>query len=49
MGAQWARLAKTTRHIGITPGGIVRIAVGLGLYGLLLWLHTPVIGVSPLP
>jgi uncharacterized membrane protein len=46
---EWQRLTKTARRIEITPGGLVRFAVGCGIYGLLLWLHTPVIGVSPLP
>lgn len=45
----WERLTKTARRIEITPGGLVRFALGCGLYGLLLWLHAPVIGVSPLP
>jgi uncharacterized membrane protein len=49
MGAEWDRLTKTARRVDITPGGLVRVAIGLGLYGLLLWLHTPVIGVSPYP
>lgn len=49
MGADWDRLTKTTRRVNITPGGMVRVALGLGLYGLILWAHTPVIGVSPLP
>lgn len=45
----WERLTKTARRIEITPGGLLRFALGCGIYGLLLWLHTPVIGVSPLP
>lgn len=49
LGAEWDRLTKTARRIEITPGGSVRVAVGLGLYAVLLWLHAPVIGVSPLP
>lgn len=49
MGALWERLTQTVRRIEVTPGGLVRVAVGLGLYGLVLWLHSPVIGVSPLP
>lgn len=49
MGVEWERLTNSARRIEITPGGIVRIAFGLGLYGLVLWLHSPVIGVSPLP
>lgn len=50
MGAEtWSRLTKTARRIEITPGGLVRVGIGLGLYALVLWLHDPVIGVSPLP
>ncbi|GKY86256.1 NnrU family protein [Sinisalibacter aestuarii] len=49
MGAQWERLTQTARRVEVTPGGLVRVVVGLGLWGLLLWLHMPVIGVWPLP
>lgn len=49
MGTEWDRLTQTARRIEITPGGLVRVCIGLGLYGLVLWLHEPVIGVSPLP
>jgi uncharacterized membrane protein len=49
MGANWERLTKTARRVEITPGGLVRVAIGLGIYLLLLWLHTPVIGVAPYP
>jgi len=49
MGPEWNRLTQTTRRVSVTPGGIARIALGLGLYGLLLWLHTPIIGAYPLP
>jgi len=47
--AEWARLTKTARRVEITPGGLSRVALGLGLYGLLIWAHAPVIGLSPLP
>lgn len=49
MGPEWLRLTQTARRIEITPGGLLRIALGLGLYGALLWAHAPVIGISPLP
>lgn len=49
MGADWSRLTQTARRVEITPGGLGRVALGLGLYGLLIWLHGPVIGISPLP
>lgn len=49
MGADWDRQTQTTRRVSVTPGGLLSIALGLGLYGLLLWLHTPVIGAYPLP
>ncbi len=49
LGDDWARLTKTTRRVEITPGGLVRVALGLALYAVLLWLHTPVIGVPALP
>jgi len=49
MGAEWDRLTKTARRVEITPGGLVRVALGLGIYALLLWLHAPVIGMSPWP
>lgn len=49
MGESWAGAANTARRIEITPGGLLRIALGLALWGGLLALHSPVIGVSPLP
>jgi len=49
LGPAWARLTQTARRVDVTPGGLVRIVIGLGLYGLVLRLHAPVIGVSPLP
>lgn len=49
MGDAWARNAKTARRVDITPGGLVRLGIGAGVYALLIWLHTPVIGVYPLP
>ncbi|MEJ2021563.1 MAG: NnrU family protein [Maritimibacter sp.] len=49
LGDDWGRLTKTARRIEITPGGIIRVVLGLGLYAALLMLHAPVIGISPLP
>lgn len=49
LGDDWRQLTKTAPRIEITPGGVARIALGLGLYGLLIWLHSPVIGINPLP
>jgi len=49
LGEEWARLTQNARRVDPTPGGLVRIAAGLALFGLFLWLHTPVIGVYPLP
>ncbi len=49
LGDDWGRLTKTARRIEITPGGIIRVCLGLGLYAALLMLHAPVIGISPLP
>lgn len=45
----WAKLAKTNREITITRNGLVRVAAGLAVYLTLLYLHEPVIGISPLP
>jgi len=45
---QWARLAATRRTFEPSLNGLVRISLGLALYGALLWLHGPVIGVDPL-
>lgn len=49
MGAEWARLAETARVVEITPGGVLRVGLGLCLWAGLLWLHAPVIGMSPWP
>ena len=52
-GADWQRLrdqvaaAPLLRGLEIEAG--VRLAVGVGLYGLLLWLHPFLFRVSPLP
>jgi uncharacterized membrane protein len=59
--AEWRRLAERTSSLPFDallagrwrprlrhfPG--VRILAGIGLYGLLLLAHRPIIGVSPLP
>ena len=46
--AEWSQLARTRREITITRGGLIRVAIGLIVYVLLLTLHGPVIGVTPL-
>lgn len=46
---EWARLITTKRTITLTTNGLIRLAIGIALYLLLLTLHTPVIGISPLP
>lgn len=46
--AEWQRLSATRRRLKPSLNGLVRLAVGLILYGTLLWLHQPVIGVDPL-
>ncbi len=49
LGDDWGRLAQTTRRVQITPEGVLRVFAGAGLWWLLMWLHTPVIGISPWP
>ncbi len=49
LGTDWDTLTKTARTLKVTPGGLIRVAIGLGLWGLLLLLHIPVIGISPWP
>ena len=46
---EWQRLSNTTRTIKITRRGLIRFALGTALYLALLYLHEPVIGISPLP
>lgn len=46
---QWAALADTRREIMVTRGGLLRVAIAILVYALLLTLHGPVIGVEPLP
>ncbi len=49
MGAsQWAQLANTTREITVTRNGLIRLAIAVAVYAVLLSLHGPVIGVEPL-
>ncbi len=45
---EWARLMKRRRRLRPGLNGLVRLAIALLLYGLLLWLHPMVIGVDPL-
>lgn len=49
LGADWDRLAQTTRRLRITPAGLLRVAAGLAAWWGLMLLHTPVIGFSPWP
>jgi len=49
LGDDWVRLAATSRGLTVTGEGTIRLALGLGIYALLLWLHRPVIGVYPWP
>ncbi|SMH45416.1 NnrU family protein [Maritimibacter sp. HL-12] len=48
-GKDWERLAATSRRLSVTVDGAMRLALGLGVYAFLLWLHGPVIGVYPWP
>lgn len=45
----WQRLSATTRHIRPSLNGLLRLAIGLAVYVLLVLLHGPVIGAYPLP
>lgn len=45
----WAQLRATRRQVHPTLNGMIRVAIGVALYGLVLWAHEPVIGISPLP
>ncbi len=45
---EWTRLGRTRRMLTVTPNGVIRVLVGIGIYGLILWAHGPVIGVSAL-
>ncbi|MDQ7070079.1 MAG: NnrU family protein [Rhodobacterales bacterium] len=47
--AEWSRLTTTKRRLTPTRNGLARLTIGIVLYLLLLILHTPVIGMSPLP
>lgn len=54
MGARWQRLRMAVA--GAPPGfgavsgsGLLRLAVAVALYVVLLWLHPVLLGVSPLP
>jgi len=46
--ARWQALSQTSRSVTITSEGVLRFAIGVGVYTLLIWLHGPVIGVYPL-
>lgn len=49
LGLDWDRLSRRTRRITLTRSGAMRILIGAAIYAALLWLHIPVIGVSPYP
>ncbi len=49
MGADWERLRQTRRAFRPTRNGLIRTAIGLGVFLTLLLLHEPVIGVDPYP
>lgn len=53
LGADWQRLragiASAPLVQAVTVEGGLRLGAGLGLYGLLLWLHPFFFGVSPMP
>lgn len=46
---EWERLAHTKRQFKPTRQGLTRLAIGTVIYLILLYLHEPVIGISPLP
>ena len=46
---EWQHLSNTKRSFKITRRGLTRLALGTVLYLALLYLHEPVIGISPLP
>lgn len=54
MGATWSRLEVARRQAPLVPqpvswwGAALRLALGIGLYGALLWLHPWLFGVNPL-
>ena len=45
----WQRFANTKREFKVTRRGLTRLALGTAIYLALLYLHEPVIGISPLP
>lgn len=49
LGEDWSRLAATARKLHLTRNGLLRVLVSVLLYGALIALHAPIIGVSPLP
>jgi len=46
---EWQRLSKTKRSFKISRRGLSRLALGTAIYLALLYLHEPVIGISPFP
>lgn len=54
IGAAWTCLRAAVHQSspawpGLSAGVAMRLALGSALYAALLWLHLPVIGISPLP
>lgn len=49
LGEDWARLMPARRRVAPDAKGVVRLVLGVALFGVLLWLHGPVIGAWPLP
>ncbi len=44
----WTQMSQTSRRLSVTVGGLIRVMIAAALYGVLLWLHGPVIGAFPL-
>jgi uncharacterized membrane protein len=54
MGAEWHQLRAAVKAAPllsgrVAGGGFARLAVGMVLYAMLLWVHPVLFGVSPLP
>ncbi|NDW52405.1 NnrU family protein [Aliiroseovarius sp. PrR006] len=45
----WQHLSHTQRDIAITWSGLMRVCIGIAIYLLLLYVHSAIIGVTPLP
>ncbi|WP_371054632.1 NnrU family protein [Rhodosalinus sp. K401] len=55
MGPEWQRIDSARRQAPFLPrpaswaGAAIRLALGVGLYAALVWMHPYLFGVSPLP